>query len=425
MARRARAAHIDSVYGPNHRTHLSSASLLKYRDGNHTQISSKDEWHGPTSLTALFDELSSRRVTGNAAKDLVLGFLAHYGIKEEAELAVFYRLLDRNLVAGFGARTLMQVRWADRGPDAGPEQVPAQSTAAQEPRTAASPHQTQPLNPPRPFKSSRGLKAFSCALGKTVLPPFAPLFNGTTWYASRKLDGVRCLTFLDFDISQPGSPRLVKIQHLSRTGKPFHTLRNLEPQLRLVEHWPGLEKILSRDPEVVDGSQDGGEGYKRLVLDGEGCVMVPSPAAPATSPPAKDMADRSGSAIQLWTETGLVEDFPATVSEIRRHRHSIERPAYYLFDMLSYAEFDAGTSLPRMAGLGQTFSGRLSDLQDLCTWLNGKVKEGGAGGPMVHALKQEVVKNEQEVEGMVETAAKAGWEGLVLRADKGYIGKRR
>jgi hypothetical protein len=67
----------------------------------------------------------------------------------------------------------------------------------------------------------------------------------------------------------------------------------------------------------------------------------------------------------------------------------------------------------------------LSDLQGLCTWLNGKVKEMGAGGPMVHALKQEVVKNEQDVEGMVETAAKAGWEGLVLRADKGYIGKRR
>jgi DNA ligase-1 len=383
-------------------------------------------------MTALFDVLSSRKVTGNAAKALVLAFLTHHGIKEEAELEVFCRLLDRNLVAGFGARTLMQVQWQTSpvsSPSNASTPIIASTSAGKKPE-AASPRNTAEKADPAASQQSvapttRSLKAFSCALGKTVLPPFSTLFKGgVTWYASRKLDGVRCITFIDFDVSDVQAPAFVQVQHLSRTGKPFFTLGNLEPQLRLIEGYPGLREMLEKDIELVEDLEQKGRTIKRLVLDGEVCVMVPSPTAPAHAPQSSgtDSDDEHDSFTQLWSDTGLVEDFPATVSEIRRQHHTIARPAYYLFDLLSYAEFAANTSLPRIPGLGKTFSVRMTDLQNLCAWLS---NEGQGDASIIKALKQQVVTKEEDVEGMVETAARSGWEGLVLRADKGYVGKRR
>ena len=425
-----------SVYDPRHRTHLSSASLKKYLDANPLKLPSRDGRNrdpesitGLASITELFDTLSSREVTGNLAKDLVLAFMYENDIREGEVLDVFYRLLDRNLVAGFGARTLMQVNWAEKAGGHEPAMlradqgvsspVPEVSAPKLHGETATSATSGTQSAAKATSAPKRALKAFSCALGKTILPPFTPLFkSNTSWYASRKLDGVRCLTFLDFDTST-SPPRLVQVQHLSRTGKPFYTLGNLKPHLRLIEKYPGLLSLLDADPETVE-HPDGGERCKRLVLDGEVCVMVPSTTAPA--PP---VSTRQGEAspVELWSETGLIEDFPATVSEIRRLRHDIGRPAYYLFDLLSYAEFENNAALHNVKGLGKSFSGRLEDLRGLCDWLSAQLPPGDP--PMLKALSQQVVHKDADVEGMVETAAAMGWEGLVLRANKAYVGKRR
>lgn len=117
----------------------------------------------------------------------------------------------------------------------------------------------------------------------------------------------------------------------------------------------------------------------------------------------------------------MIEDFPRTVSEIRRMNHTIERPAYYLFDLLSFAEFNAKKSLK--SPLGKTFSKRLEDLQSVAEWVKGQLTAGDYLA--VKALGQVSVHKAEEVEGMVEVAAREGWEGLVLRVDKGYKGKRR
>lgn len=447
----------DSVYDPIHRTHLSSSSLARYIDTTSSHARPKPD---VLSLTHLFDALSSRRVTGNNAKALVASFLQSYGVldgEEEDLRDTFDRLLDRNLVAGFGARTLSTVPW--------PAQKEEEESSLKGP--VASPLGSSPTSlPTRTLlststsltSSSRSLEAFSCALGKTITPPFDSLFSstgarsgtslgsGTRWYASRKLDGVRCITFLDFDVSLGTSiqPRLVKVQHLSRTGKPFSTLGNLRPQLELISEWSGLRRYLeiggttpSEDAEG-DNLEAGAPSsmtvsvQRRLVLDGEVCVMVPSrhPQAGAPTPTT------SSTSSFLWPETELIEDFPSTISAIRRHNHTIDRPAYYLFDILTYAEFSIADSLKGKGGsaigsqsgsLGKTFGQRAADLQDLgrCIEQNQNTHLQQDDYLAVKPLKQKVVNDVREVEGMVDVAAREGWEGLVLRADKEYREKRR
>lgn len=325
------------MYDPSHRTHLSSSTLRKHLQ---TSPSTPPSDAIPSTLSALFDALSSRRVTGNEAKDVVVAFLQRHGVvasegSARAEAApadleligVFERLLDRNLVAGFGARTLRHVPWpSPDGVDGDSGSKPAQSTSV----TTTAP--------------TRTLETFQCALGKTIEPPFSDLSKHPRWFASRKLDGVRALALLDFVVPSDGAcPSLVSAQFVSRTGKPFTSLSNLGSQLRHIESFPRLREWLERDPEAVRTQRDG--IVKRLVLDGEVCVMRPR-SAEEMQWSAKRHDDGTGAAALWVEEDGLVEDFSATTSEIRRMNHTIEHPAYFLFDVLSWGEVSANGALP-------------------------------------------------------------------------------
>jgi ATP-dependent DNA ligase len=100
------------------------------------------------------------------------------------------------------------------------------------------------------------------------------------WYASRKLDGVRCLAVVD----ENGKCTLY-----SRMGKEFTTLNKVKE---------AIEKT----------------GIINYVFDGEICLM-----------------DEHGN-----------EDFQGVMKELRRKDHQIENPAFMIFDMLHKSEFDAG-----------------------------------------------------------------------------------
>jgi DNA ligase-1 len=104
------------------------------------------------------------------------------------------------------------------------------------------------------------------------------LLDGT-WYASRKLDGVRCIIII----------RGGKISILSRNGKAFNT----------------LEKI-RREVEAL--------GLNDCVLDGEICIM------------REDGSD----------------DFQGIIKEIQRKNHTIQNPRFWVFDILTLSEFDSG-----------------------------------------------------------------------------------
>ncbi|WVQ96360.1 hypothetical protein IAU59_003465 [Kwoniella sp. CBS 9459] len=570
---------LEYIYNPDHRTHITWSSLSKYieaqdlslypaedKDGNNfygrgksipkrsRSASSSSPSPNPSlsftsgpkatptptpmpkTLIELFDMLSEKTVTGNLAKETILQFLVQNGVivhkakesqgptdngdgqdKQEQQLVdVFGRLLDRNLIAGFGAKTLRDVRWSKGGGARSPKADAAGSTNSPKvPRSAVSSSSSPSsrasemsreqseahvrsdlgtdLNPNAKSSAIDGktplhpklapLDKFEVALGKSIDPPFDVLFKDgdmATWYASRKLDGVRCLTFLDFLVpssSVPAQPtagkeesspapeidlkqiQLVSIHFVSRTGKPFCSLSKLEAQLAPLADLPELHEWLDADHLTVERRDEG--LVKRLILDGEVCVMRPKDAAEKEAVQPRDDGTESvftatsraeslpashlqagTSADAIWISNDpFVEDFSSTVSLMRR-TDTIEHLSYFIFDILSYSQVntkgvtsamtvvDKSSSesphAPRNqdAQLNPKFSERIKRARRLVSWLNSELERQGVQEKMIKDLKQIKIGSVQEVEGMVGRAAEEGWEGLVFRKDDGYKGKR-
>jgi DNA ligase-1 len=163
------------------------------------------------------------------------------------------------------------------------------------------------------------------------------------WYASRKLDGVRCLGVID----DKG-----KVKFYSRQGKEFLTLDNLKPS---------IEKL----------------GLTNMVFDGEVCVV-----------------DENGN-----------EDFQGIIKEIKRKDHTIEKPFYYIFDLLTSKDFADKESIT-------TLSERLETARAYVM-----------NDDYIGVLKQ-ILADDMVMETMMEKSKREGWEGLMLRKDTTYKGKR-
>ena len=127
------------------------------------------------------------------------------------------------------------------------------------------------------------------------------------WYASRKLDGVRCLAVVDFE----GNYKLY-----SRMGKEFTTLNKVK--------------------EAIEATN-----VINQVFDGEICLM-----------------DENGN-----------EDFQGVMKELRRKDHQIENPIFMIFDMIHKSDFDGKEGyMPledRLATLRAWQGGRRTDAKIL------------------------------------------------------------
>jgi DNA ligase-1 len=409
----------DRIYDPNHRAHLSLGAVQTRLNNLPSRITS---FAAPSSITEVLTRLSNKEVTGHDAKDLVIQFLAGHGILDqdsyelkegkEAELELFGRLLDRNLIAGFGARTLSMVDWKTDTTQA--EAATIDQTSAPTPTATTPGHQTAVVSTQSPSlpPARRNLKSFPVALGKSIEPPFTEIAKSSCkWYASRKLDGVRVIAFLDICIAHDGSESCTNdVNFFSRTGKPFTSLGKVEHQLiRLGHHCPKVEGLLeSHDGNIIGHHEEG--VIKRLVLDGEVCVMREKTGLG----PSEKKSDEGTGAGAIWCDDNLEEDFTSTVSEIRRMApYEISHPVYYIFDVLPYDLFAAGKGPSK-------FSGRVRDIRDLGDWLAAPENEQ----KILRPLAQWEIKDPSEIDGMVARAAEEGWEGLVLRADKPYKGSR-
>ena len=125
---------------------------------------------------------------------------------------------------------------------------------------------------------------FNVALAQNYKPKLASFGEGygETWYASRKLDGVRCLAVTD---------EMGKCTLYSRMGKEFTTLNKIKYAIEAT-------------------------GIINYVFDGEICLL-----------------DKDGN-----------EDFQSVMKELRRKDHQIENPTFMIFDMIHKTEFDKGKS---------------------------------------------------------------------------------
>ena len=215
---------LEATYNPYKQYHVTSKTCKKnsdkcYYDG------------GDLYPFELLDSLSARRFTGHEAITLVNGWVEN---NEYGEL--LYKIIDKDLDIRVGASTINK---------AAPGLIPTFKVAlAQE------------------YK------------GKCDW--------NDSWYASRKLDGVRCLAVTDTE---------GKCTLYSRMGKEFTTLNKIKYAIEAT-------------------------GIINYVFDGEICLL-----------------DEDGN-----------EDFQGVMKELRRKDHQIENPTFMIFDMIHKTEFDKGKS---------------------------------------------------------------------------------
>ena len=285
------------TYSPFKQFHLTSTTVKKNK-----KLESKI---GYNDLFYLLDALSKRTITGHDAIQYTKGYIA---AMEDWQKDLIFCILDKNLKTRTGADLINK---------AIPKCVPT----------------------------------FKVALANSYDKQKSKVdFNEQTWFASQKLDGVRCLAIVD----ENGT-----CNFYSRQGKTFDTL-----------------DVLKNEIESLN--------LCNVVFDGEICIV-----------------DDKG-----------VEDFQGIMKEIKRKDHTIKNPKYKVFDYLMLEEFDNQVSERTLSDRLTTFNMIYSEFVSFyCPY-------------SIDKLEQWKVKSEEHFQELAELATKNSWEGLILRKDSEYKGKR-
>jgi DNA ligase-1 len=284
---------LEYVYSPYKKFNITSTNLKKRNDLIDYNAQQKN-------IINILDELNNREKTGHNAIALVNGLIE--GNKEYADL--IYKIIDKNLEVRLDSKSINKI-W--------PGTIPEFEVAL--------------ANKYEDFKSKIN-------------------FTTDKWLASRKLDGVRCITRVENGT----------VTFFSRKGHEFLTLNNLR------------EEILEKFPQM------------NFVLDGEICLT-----------------DENGN-----------ENFQDIMKEIRRKDHTIENPMYMVFDFLTLEEFDSGKS---KSNLLKRYDDLFENYHDSCF-------------KHIRLVSQIRVTSEKHLIDLSTNAVKEGWEGLILRKDAHYKGKR-
>jgi DNA ligase 1 len=140
-------------------------------------------------------------------------------------------------------------------------------------------------------------------------------------------------------------------------------------------------KEFSTLQRIKDEIKDVWPSLRGVVFDGEVCIV-----------------DENGD-----------EHFDWVMKEINRKNHTISQPRYRVFDYLSLADFTLETSV-------HTLSKRLS-------LLDAMIEHSGKSDIIVPLIQTKLQSREQ-VDKLFQKSRDDGWEGLILRKDTTYQGKR-
>ena len=219
---------LEFTYNPYKQYHVTSKTCIKNKD-------IVTPYFGKT-LFDLLDDLTNRHMTGHAAIGAINYYMKRLPQQEYKDLV--FSIIDKDLKIRTGAKVINK---------AFPGLIPE----------------------------------FNVALAQEYKGKCDWTDN---WYASRKLDGVRCLAV----VNEEGKCTLY-----SRMGKELTTLNKVKE---------AIEKTC-----IIN-----------TVFDGEICLL-----------------DENGN-----------EDFPGVMKELRRKDHQIENPVFMVFDMIHKPNFDMGGGGP-------------------------------------------------------------------------------
>ncbi len=104
------------------------------------------------------------------------------------------------------------------------------------------------------------------------------------------------------------------------------------------------------------------------------------------------------------------EDFQGVMKQLRRKDHQIKNPAFMIFDMLTRKEFEAEKSERKL----------YPRLLILKKWLRGRFIDES----ILRFTHQTLITDQSHFEYWNTVENKDSWEGLMLRKDVGYEGKR-
>ena len=149
----------------------------------------------------------------------------------------------------------------------------------------------------------------------------------------------------------------------------------------------GNTSFYSRTGKSFDTLSVVGDGIKALgitnvVLDGELCLV-----------------DEHGN-----------EDFQGVMKELRKKDHTIKNPSFKIFDLITHDEFYS-----KKGAKNKPYSIRLSNLTEI-------MKKNTCA--CLSLLEQDKVKNDDHFAEWTNKANASNWEGLMLRSDAPYKGKR-
>ena len=135
-------------------------------------------------------------------------------------------------------------------------------------------------------------------------------------------------------------------------------------------------KTLSKVGETIKKS-----GVKNIIFDGEVCIL-----------------DKKGD-----------EDFQSIIKEIKKKDHSINFPRFIAFDTLTLEEFESGVS-------ERTLEARQFELDAMI--------DQQLFGYYLTMAQQTLINSFEEIEERLIVANEKGWEGLMIRKNTTYKGKR-
>lgn len=207
--------------------------------------------------------------------------------------------------------------------------------------------------------------AYEVALAKNIKDVKGVNPTDGTFFASRKLDGVRCTTHFTV-VNKETSDIIFK----SRTNHEFKTLENLKPFIR--EVGACIE---------TDG---------RYVYDGECCIV-----------------DKDGN-----------EDFKSIMKVISKKDFQIPNPSYRIFDFLTEEEFMMKEQSP-------VFSERYATMTALFDEAMSKSADKAALHRAIHPLEQERVTSQDIFLKWKQRVVDGNWEGFMLRKDCPYESGRK
>ena len=192
------------------------------------------------------------------------------------------------------------------------------------------------------------------------------------------------------------------------------------------DHIPEFSVALADkyNPDIVDW-KDG--WYVSRKIDGARCIAVVDSNGNTTfysrTGKSFDTLDVVGDGIKALGITDVVfdgelclvdedgnEDFQGIMKQLKKKDHTITNPSYKIFDMISHDEFYS-----KKGEANKVYTHRLNNLTE--TMKNNTC-------PCLSVLEQDRIKDDDHFAEWVTKANKNSWEGLMLRADEPYKGKR-